>query len=95
MPAKIYSIRSLPGSALANSVPTHRITAIFPYLAIATTTVLHGFELTSVLPEGGAGQPEHVAPILRMFFDGDGKPIDRATFFRGRCRASCPGSLRR
>jgi hypothetical protein len=66
---------------LANSAATHRITAIFPYLAIARATDLRGFELMPALPEGAPGQPEHVASILRMFFDGDGNPIDRATYF--------------
>ncbi len=65
---------------MANS-STHRITAIFPYLAIAGATDLRGFQLTPALSDGADGQPDHVASILRMFFDGDGNPIQRATYF--------------
>ena len=81
MPVKTCSTRSSRSFVLANNSAPHRITAIFPYLAIARPTVLQGFELTPALVGGGVGQSDDLASMLGMFFDGDGDPIDRATYF--------------
>jgi hypothetical protein len=69
---------------LANSPPLRRLTGLFPYLAIPAPRTLLGFELrpaSPAPPAGESGEPAHVAAILSMFFDGDGGPIHRATYF--------------
>ena len=66
---------------MASSASIHRITGIFPYLALAAPTSLREFELRPATRVAERGQPEHVASMIGMFFDGDGEPIDRATYF--------------
>ncbi len=66
---------------MANSRPVRRITGLFPYLAIPAPRALLGFELRPATAATGSGEPVHVPSILGMFFDGDGDPIDRGTYF--------------
>ncbi len=66
---------------MANNPSVRRLTGLFPYLAIPAPRTLLGFELRPATPAGESGKPARVASILSMFFDGDGEPIHRATYF--------------